>query len=164
MNKKGFTLIELLGVVAILAILLGIAVVAVNKTIKRSRDKTFNVLVSSLEDGTLQAYTECVINGGRSFCENHRLSSITSSNTTKIKLRELVDGGYVDNFQNPYQSGTSCDLDASYVEISLGTIKTTEDSTIDTNTKLYDYLLGVNEYYKYKSCLVCGDKRSEGCN
>ena len=159
MNKKGFTLIELLGVIMVIAILLGIAVVAVNRTIQHSKDKTFNVLVSSLEDGVLQAYTECIVNGSRPFCQTHKLSTTT----TRISLRELLDGGYVDSFKNPYNTSETCKLDESYVEISVGSVNTIEDSSIDTNTKLYDYLLDVNPKYVYKSCLVCGDKRSKGC-
>ena len=165
LNKKGFTLIELLGVVLVLAILLGIAVVAVNKSIQRSKDKTFKVLLSSLEDGALQAYTECIVNGSRDFCQTHKLSSNPSTTQViTITLGDLVNNGYIDDFKNPYNTSETCDLTASYIKI--GNKNNTEIGNQDDNqnTKLYDYLTSVSEDYGYKSCLICGSKRSDGCN
>jgi len=159
MNKKAFTLIELLGVIMILSILLIIAVVAVNKSIRKSKDKSFNILVNTLEDGTLQAYTECMINGDgvalQAFCNEHKLTG-----SEEMKLGDLVENGFVEEFKNPYNSDVPCDPDNSKVTITLNSNPTTDYE----KTKLYNYLLNVNPNYTYKTCLICGEKRSEGCD
>ena len=159
MNKKGFTLIELLAVIMIVAILLIVAVVAVNSTIQRSKDKSFTILVNSFEDGALQAYTECLVKGDsdrlRNFCTNHKL---TGSET--FTLNDLTQNGFIEDFKNPYDSNTPCDPINSKITVTLNSSPTTNYE----KTKLYDYLLGVNPNYTYKVCLICSDKRSEGCN
>jgi prepilin-type N-terminal cleavage/methylation domain-containing protein len=48
--KKGFTLIELLAVIVILSIILVIVVPAVQDTITNSKQKAYNVTVTSIED------------------------------------------------------------------------------------------------------------------
>jgi len=158
MNKKAFTLIELLGVIMILSILLIIAVVAVNKSIRKSKDKSFDILVNTLEDGALQAYTECMVNGDsdsiHDFCSQHKLVG-----SEELKLGELIDKGFIEEFKNPYNSDIPCDPDNSKVTVTLNLNPTTEYE----KTKLYNYLLDVNPNYTYTTCLICGDVRSEGC-
>ena len=47
-NKKGFTLIELLAVIVILAIIMVIATMQVNKTIKKSRQDSYEITAKEL--------------------------------------------------------------------------------------------------------------------
>ena len=158
MNKKAFTLIELLAVIVILSIIMILATIAINRYLFQSKNKSFDILVDTFEDGALQGYTECLINGSntsiKNYCDNHKLTG-----NEVIVLKDLIDYGFVESFKNPYNTDETCDL-------TLSTITITANTSVTTNyrkTKLYDYLLDINPNYTYKTCLICGDKVSEGC-
>lgn len=50
LNRKGFTLVELLAVIVILAIVVGITLVTVLPTLKKSRQEAFNVTAQTAAD------------------------------------------------------------------------------------------------------------------
>ncbi len=62
-------------------------------------------------------------------------------------LQDLVDGGLLESFTNPYDKSEKCDLE-SYVYV---------DSRSDTTNSSYGYDLD------YHVCLMCGDKKSKEC-
>ena len=49
MNKKGFTLIELIGVIALLSIIVSLATYSLTKYLIQGREKSFKILVNTLE-------------------------------------------------------------------------------------------------------------------
>ena len=143
MNRKGFTLIELIAVIVLLSIVLILATFALNGYLIQGRDKSFKILVNSLEDGTLEAYTSCLSNPTISdFCLNHELPTNGQSDT--IYLYELVDEGYVEKVKSPWKSSDICDDHSSYVRVTRN-----DENSIS---------------FTYKTCLICGTHQSEGCN
>ena len=50
LNRKGFTLVELLAVIVILAIVVGITLVTVLPTLKKSRQEAFNLTAQTAAD------------------------------------------------------------------------------------------------------------------
>lgn len=57
-NNKGFTLVELLAVIVVLAIIMVIATQQINKTINRSRAKSFNEAFNIVVENTRILYVE----------------------------------------------------------------------------------------------------------
>ena len=53
MNKKGFTLVELLAVIAILAIVTGLAMFSINNAYKNSREKILEDYISNIENSAI---------------------------------------------------------------------------------------------------------------
>ena len=53
MNKKGFTLVELLAVIAILAIVTGLAMLSINNAYKNSREKILEDYISNIENSAI---------------------------------------------------------------------------------------------------------------
>ena len=154
MNKKGFTLIELLAVIMILGILVGIAVMSVTGNIKRSKDKAFNIQKDNFEDAVLQAYTQCMITPDslaiKNFCDNHALPEIGES-SEQIKLSELVNNSFIDKLK---YSGEECDENNSYVVVTRKPVYIKDTNIVD------NYSID----FEYKTCLICSEKRSDGCN
>lgn len=143
MNRKGFTLIELIAVIALLAMVLILATFSLSSYLMRGREKSFDIIVNSFEDGVLEAYTSCVANPtGSNFCTNHDIPTYGQSDT--IRLSEIVNEGFIEKIKNPWNTSEKCDVDNSYVTV-------TRD---DAN----------NISFTYKTCLICGTHRSEGCN
>ena len=56
LNRKGFTLVELLAVIVILAIVVGITLVTVLPTLKKSRQEAFNLTAQTAADYVEKQY------------------------------------------------------------------------------------------------------------
>ena len=113
MKKKGFTLVELLGVIVILAIVLGIAVVGylgLNGEISK-------VYYRSVEESM-------VIPGSDYFNYNKGEQPNIFGDEVKVSAKVLQDGGYIEN-ELLDSDGNSCDLENSYV----GAYKDSKDKT-----------------------------------
>lgn len=147
MNKKGFTLVELLAVIVILAVIAGIAVISYNGITNETKKKVFT------------NYEASMVNTSKIYYIDHpgdmlRVpigSSCTTSNPVnkKILLKDLVDGNYLDPFDNP-DANDNC-MEDSYVLVS---------GICNEATGRYESL-----NYKYKACLICKNNvyKSDGC-
>jgi len=143
MNKKGFTLIELIAVIVLLSLLLMLATFSLSGYLISGKEKSFDILINSFEDGVLEAYTSCIANPTSSnFCLNHDVPSYEGSDT--IRLYELVNEEFVEKMKNPWKTSELCDSSNSYVTVTRN----------DANNISFDY----------KTCLICGTHSSEGCN
>lgn len=144
MKNKGFTLVELLAVIVILGVLIGVASISYIGYLKKGRDKSFKVGVNSLSDAALSLYSSCNNDTmtRKGICDEIILN--TKGETSRaITLSELVDLGLIDEISDPYNTNNFCS-GSSYVIVTLSN---------DLNYK-----------YDTKTCLMCGDKRSEGCD
>ena len=142
MKNKGFTLIEMLAVMAILAILMGVAVYALQGHLIKGRNKSFKIVVNTFEDGVLEAYTTCLAEPDSSdFCTNHPLPDFNGTDT--ITLKELEDEQFIEPIKNPWKKDERCNPSS--------TVTVTRN---DQNNISFDY----------KTCLICGEHSSEGCN
>ncbi|MDD3392767.1 MAG: DUF5011 domain-containing protein [Bacilli bacterium] len=89
--KKGFTLIELIAVVTILGIIAIIAIPSVDKAIKDSKNRMYELQVSNIEDGAESWATDNVL-----------LLPDEEGETITITLAQLKVGGYVtEDIKNP---------------------------------------------------------------
>ena len=141
MNRKGYTLIELIAVIAILAIVMVIGVYSVTSYMNRSKQKAFDVLINSFEDGVLTAYTSCLTNPkGSDFCRNHSIPD--AGEFDRISLGELENDEFVEKMKNPWNTSEKCESN-SYIIAT----RTSDD----------------NISFNYKTCLQCGNHISEGC-
>lgn len=82
MNNKGFTIIELLAVIIILGILLALVTTAVLNISTRIREKSYNNLVSEINDAA----------------ENYA----TDTNKKIFFVQELIDNGYIEAEENGF--------------------------------------------------------------
>lgn len=153
MGKRGFTLVEMLAAIILLAILMGFATVSYSKALKRGREKSFDIAVNSFSDAVISAYTDCSANlSDNSFCTNHSLPNVGSTDT--IYLSELVRYQYIEQVKNPYNTNQNCD-DNSYVKVTRKNVNVkNNNNSLDTEDIDIDLV----------TCLICGDKRSGGCN
>lgn len=102
--KNGFTLVELLGVIVVLAIVSGLAVVGVSS------------IVESGKKGVYKSYENDI----KSAAENYYMDNISElpneGNDTILSLTELVNGNYLDKFIDPNNG----DCSSSYVKVIRG--------------------------------------------
>lgn len=61
LNRKGFTLIELLAVIVVLAIILVVTIPSVISSMNSAREKSFENVVSTIEDYMTKQYELCKI-------------------------------------------------------------------------------------------------------
>lgn len=89
-NNKGFTLIELLGVVVILGILTGVAIPAVSKYLQRSKNESYDVMITSIHDGAMSYMMD---------------KNEYPVGEAEIDIGVLEDAGYVESLADPGSSG-----------------------------------------------------------
>lgn len=88
LNRKGFTLIEVLAVIAIIALLGLIAVPGVLRTIKESRESTYNMMISNIKIAGTELFEELDLMGEESTLEEYNAQGVK----TGVKLtREKVN-------------------------------------------------------------------------
>ena len=130
--KKGFTLVELLGVIVVLAILSGIAVVSVSSLIDKGREDVYLDYEKTLESGA------------QNYLITHLDKIPTSGHPTTIYYTDLMnDDASYKNLKDP--KGGSCN--SSYVKVSRASVSENEIN-YDLN---YQVCLICN-YYKSSGC------------
>ena len=82
MNRKGFTLVELLATLAILGIIVTIGGVAISKTIKNTKEKNYQLLVSEIKNAAELYVQEYAFSG-----------TVTYQNP--LELKKLLTYGYI---------------------------------------------------------------------
>ena len=124
--KKGFTLTELLGVIVILAIVMGMAIVGVNYIIKVGKESVYlsniNILKASAGNYIIDNVDENMEN--------------LIKNGLKITLNDLENNGYLNKESFKAPDGATCDN--SYVMVYKNT---------NFSKKKYNY--------NYQVCLTC---------
>ena len=102
LNRKGFTLVELLAVIVILAIVVGITLVTVLPTLKKSRQEAFNVTAQTAADYLEKQYQLYLIDPDTAeFDEASDFGASTSKH--EITKKEFLKAGL--KAEN-YSSGT----------------------------------------------------------
>lgn len=93
-NDRGFSLVELLGVIVILGVLSGVAIIAVSRHLNNSKDKSYQIMEESV-------YVAA---------QNYVLDSIDKFSGNKtVKIEKLVEDGYLDSLIDPAKKdGSEC--------------------------------------------------------
>ena len=97
LNRKGFTLVELLAVIVILAIVVGITLVTVLPTLKRSRQAAFDLTAQTAAD-FLEKQNELTLVGdvsGDTLVMNSIPTTETSMTSDDFKMAGLKPENYV---------------------------------------------------------------------
>lgn len=103
-TKQGFTLIELLGVIAIISILSGVAIISVTRLISKNRTNYYT------------SQEKMVTLAGKNYAQDYKtVLPKEVGKIQKIKLRELQDKNYLSSVVDYKKE--SCYLDESYVLI-----------------------------------------------
>ena len=123
MNKKGITLIELMAVIALIAIIATIFFPNINRILNKSHNQSGQVQESTIIEST-ETYLTDHIGDDIDFDVN---PSIT------IKLKDLVDDGYLTREPKEPGTGKLYDLDTSTVVVTKENNK--YDYTLNLNTK-----------------------------
>lgn len=122
MNKKGFTLVELIGVIALLAAMALIAVPIINKTIERSKDKSYAAQIDAIIKASKRYVTE-----------------IGPKNTTTftITLEELIDNRLIEK-GTKVKKNDNVDI-SNEIEVSVSYITSSKSYTYTC------YIIGEND-------------------
>lgn len=86
LNRKGFTLVELLAVIVILAIVVGITLVTVLPTLKKSRQEAFNLTAQTVADYLEKQYQLTLV-GEPTTLENNKLPGGTLETISSTNLK-----------------------------------------------------------------------------
>ena len=136
MNKNGYTLVELLGVIVLVAIISGLAVISVSFIIQRGKENTYKILKSNL----LTAARDYAFNKIKSDDDAVFNTGINSDEGFKIAITENEFKEFLGDFKAPDND----DCGDSYVII-------TKDNNISSTLKL-----------NYKVCLICSGYKDSG--
>lgn len=103
-NKKGFTLIELLAVIVLIAIISGIAAMAITVFLKSAKRNTYKTIENNLKSAT-QTY----------FIDN---SSLIPTTSTTVTLDTLITNDYFKVIKDPDKRNGYCDSSLSRVIVT----------------------------------------------
>lgn len=120
-NNKGFTLVELLAVIVVLAIVMGIAAVAITSVLNNTRKSTFATNAELFIDGARDLVNASDMNSMLGATGDKYAPTCTSGAKTYIPVLavNLESGGETSPYNNGYLKGT---------------IKTPSSTTIPTYT------------------------------
>lgn len=95
-NKKGFSIVEIMAVIVILGILIGISVPVVFRYIDKSSQQSYDTMARSAKEGV----------------ETYLMD--TPSRSGKIRIKDLIDDGYLEKTVDPEDSSEFCDGSVEY--------------------------------------------------
>ena len=101
LNNRGFTLIELLAVVAIIALLGGIAVPSVLSSINNGKKASYNILVSNIVTASSTLYNEVEYGGSDIYKYDGQSGNVSSERVVisgksiSTNLQTLVSNGFL---------------------------------------------------------------------
>ena len=127
MKKNGFTLVELLGVIVVLAIISGLAVISMN------------TIIGTGKKGVYHNYEKTLIDASRNYYIDNMDKIPNVGSPVKLYAEFLVQNGYIDNLKDP--NGGECIKKDSHSYVLV-----TRESDINNNFNL-----------NYKACLICQD-------
>ena len=143
MNKKGFTLIEMISAVALLALVVVLATFSLSRYLMQGKEKAFNILANSFEDGVLEAFTSCLVNPESSdFCKTHQVPEIGERQWIYLSELTKEKEEFVEKFKNPWNTKEECNPESYVIAIRENTASLS---------------------FKYITCLKCGDHETPGC-
>lgn len=134
MRKNGFTMIELLAVITILGILSSIAIGGVTQYLKKAKKQDFAMLEKNMKTAIDNYFID------------HSSNIPAINGSFSIKAKDLTDEGYLKGLEDPDKTGSSCNLDSSYVLVTRGGSADDFNMTLD-----------------YKVCVICSKMKSSGC-
>ena len=138
-NNKGFSLIELLGAITILGIITTFAIITYSRYIEQSRKKSYKIMRESAISAT----------------EEYLLDHPTSSNVS-VTFKELVDGEYLENADDPSDTSTDCKGKVTVIENDA------TDSALAYND--YEVVICCANYYHTYNTKTKEDKTNNECN
>ena len=129
--KKGFTLVELLGVIIVIAILSGLAVISISSIIDKGKNDLYKDYEKTLEVGT------------QNYLINHYEKMPKENNQTTITYKNLMDDdSSYKSLKDPRGNGT---CDNSYIIVTRGV-------DIGVNYNLNYKVCLVCDNYKSENC------------
>lgn len=84
MRRNGFTLIELLGVLTLIALISGLVVISIDKSLKDSRDTLSSVQVENIKSAANMWKTD-------------HIELVPDTGYYVLTLGDLIDAGYIDS-------------------------------------------------------------------
>lgn len=123
MNKKGVTLVELIAILALIALIATIFFPNINRILNKSKNTS----------GTVQDST--IVESAKSYLMDHIEDDISFDDTSQvdIKLKVLVDEGYLSREPKQPKTGKSYDLNNSSVTITK--VNESYNYTLNLNTR-----------------------------
>lgn len=129
MNKKGFTLVELLGVIVVIAIISGLAVISINYITNTGKNGVYKSHETALK-GAAQNY---LLDNPNLVPEKPFYTYYANYGSIRLTYDELFSKHYIDELKDP--NGGDCSY--SYVDVIRK-----EESSINYNLE-------------YRACVIC---------
>ena len=132
MNRKGFTLIELLVTIALLAIIVIISFVSINKVIEQSKVNNCKSLVSSIKSATSEYVSD-------NRYKRDFIKEVGGKTIMKIYATRLVEGNYLSSpILNPFDKS---EVEPGKIEIliTFNTVNTSNGSNDKQESTNYTF-------------------------